>query len=332
MHSTRPGVLIVGGGLIGSSIAWRLARLGVAVTVADAGNLGGEASSAGAGMLSPGAEAETASGGLELGVESLRLYPDFIRELHEDTGLAIEYRTTGCVMLGDAGELAARKAAHRAAGLYVEDHPEGLFYPEDGLVVPPDLLAALRCAARKRGVSLVQERVERLEATRHAAVVIAAGAWSGAIEVTHAGEPVALPPSIPVKGHLLAFDLEPGRLGPFRRRGPIYVLQRASGLVVAGSNEEHAGFDLSVDRQLCSTLHRQASELMPELAARSPTKMWAGFRPGLQPGAEGRRSGPLMRRVEGTNVWLVYGHYRNGILLTPVTAARMTAGIAAMLS
>src|SRR6267154_1114173 len=117
-----PGeVLVIGGGLIGSSIAWRLAQKGAQVTLADAGNLGGEASPAGAGMLAPGSE-----GGLDLGAESLRMYPSFVEELRAETGVAIDFQICGCVVIGANGE---RR-----------------LYPDEGVVDPVDLLRALRCA------------------------------------------------------------------------------------------------------------------------------------------------------------------------------------------
>jgi glycine oxidase len=315
------GVLIVGGGLIGSSIAWRLAQRGVPVTVADAGDLGGEASPAGAGMLSPGAEAEQASVWLQLGVESLDLYPAFVSELRAETGLEIDYRVSGCLVLDLEGR-EARAALHRAAGIRVEQRADGLFYPGDAQVDPAQLLAALRRAAGARGTRFERRRIAEVDADGYAAVVIAAGAWSGALNVRCRGERVALPDTVPVKGHLLGFEMPLGTVGPFLRRGAAYVLQRAGGWVIAGSNEQRVGFDTSIDEVVCAELHRQAAELVPALAAIKPARRWIGFRPALREG-----SGPCMGQVQGTNVWLAYGHYRNGILLTPVTAHRIAEEI-----
>jgi len=324
MSSEQAGVLIIGGGLIGSSIAWRLVQTGARVTVVDAGNLGGEASTAGAGMLAPGSEASKPSQWLNLGVESLRLYPAFLEELREETGFDVEYRVCGCLVM-DPGDSAERlQALHRSAGIRVETRPDGLFYPGDALTDPSALLRVLRQAAKKRGVTWEHGSLTEVEANDYSAVVIAAGAWSGSVQVTFDGQRVMLPESTPVKGHLIGFQMRQGLLGPFLRKGHTYVLQRADGLVIAGTTEEHVGFDTSVEFAACDAIHRRATEIVPELAAAEPSRRWIGFRPGPE-----SEDGPVMRRVEGTNVWLAYGHYRNGILLTPVTAARVAAEIAA---
>ncbi|MCU1339838.1 MAG: glycine oxidase ThiO [Bryobacterales bacterium] len=274
-------VLIIGGGLIGSSIAWRLAQKGARVTIADAGNLGGEASPAGAGMLSPGAEFDKPSVWLDLGLESMRLYPAFVEELQAETGIDTDFR---------------------------------MFHPDDGIVDPAALLRALRCACESRNVRIMREQVTAVEPREHAAVVIAAGAWSGQVRVQN----VTLPAVVPIKGHLIGFELEPGALGPVRRHGETYVLQRSSGFLIAGSNEQDIGFDRTVDAAICRDIHRRAAQLFPPLEHATPATSWIGFRPRS---AEG--DAPHVRRVEGTNVWLAYGHYRNGILLTPVTAQRI---------
>jgi glycine oxidase len=276
-----PGeVLIIGGGLIGSSIAWRLAQKGTRVTIADAGNLGGEASPAGAGMLSPRAEFDKPSVWLDLGIESMRLYPSFVEELQNETGIDVDFR---------------------------------LFSPHDGIVDPAALLRALRCACESRQVRILREHVTTVEPRDYAAVVIAAGAWSGQVRV----KDVTLPEVVPIKGHLIGFQMEPGALGPTRRLGETYVLQRSNGFLIAGSNEQDIGFDHTVDAAICEDIHRRAAQLFQPLEHATPVKRWIGFRPRSATGD------PHLGRVEGTNVWLAYGHYRNGILLTPVTAQRV---------
>ncbi len=292
------GVLIVGGGLIGSAIAWRLAQKGTLVTLADAGNLGGEASPAGAGMLAPGSE-----GAVDLGTESLRMYPDFVEELRAETGVTIDFQICG--------------------GIVIDAQGKRLLYRDEAIVDPADLLRALRCASEERKVHMVRERVSAIESSDHGAVVIAAGAWSGQVRVTYGGDPVTLPGTVPVKGHLIGFDLKPGLLGPFLRQEHTYVLQRSNGFVIAGSNEEQVGFDTCVDAQVCEDIHRRAARLFPPLEKATPVKRWIGFRPRSIDG-----DAPHVGRVEGTNVWLAYGHYRNGILLTPLTAQRVADAIA----
>jgi glycine oxidase len=281
-----PGeVLIVGGGLIGSSIAWRLAQKGARVTIADAGNLGGEASPAGAGMLSPKAEFDKPSVWLDLGIESMRLYPSFVEELRAETGIDTDFR---------------------------------MFHPEDGIVDPAAVLRSLHCACESRNVRITREHVTAVEPRDYTAVVVAAGAWSGEVRVQN----VTLPAVVPIKGHLLGFQLEPGVLGPVRRHEETYVLQRSNGFLIAGSNEQDIGFDRAVDAAICDDIHRRAAQLFQPLENATPVKRWIGFRPRSATGD------PYIGRVEGTNVFLAYGHYRNGILLTPVTAQRIAAEIA----
>lgn len=306
MPSQSADVLVIGGGLIGSSIAWRLAQRGARVTVADAGNLGGEASTAGAGMLAPGSEASKPSRWLDLGTASLRMYPVFLDELREETGLDVEYRACGCLVL---------EAGAPVPGVRVEQRGADLFYPEEALVDPSALLRTLRQAGKKQAVLVQHGSVAEVDTSRHAAVVVAAGAWSSSLQIRHEGKLLQLPESTPVKGHLIGFQMRQGLLGPFLRKGHTYVLQRADGLVIAGTTEEHVGFDTSVEFAACNDIHRRAAEVVPELAAVEPVRRWIGFRPGPE-----LEDGPILRQVEGTNVWLAYGHYRNGILLTPVTA------------
>ena len=126
---------------------------------------------------------------------------------------------------------------------------------------------------------------------------------------------------MPIKGHLIGFQMEPGALGPVRRRGETYVLQRSNGFLIAGSNEQDIGFDRTVDAAICEDIHRRAAQLFSLLEHATPVKRWIGFRPRSATGD------PHIGRMDGTNVWLAYGHYRNGILLTPVTAQRITEQI-----
>src|ERR1700680_3446475 len=326
METLRPDVAIVGAGLIGTSIAWRLSQAGAQVTLFDAGRLGGEASSAGAGMLSPGGAFDRPSVWLDLGVEGMRLYPTFVDELRSDTNLAIDFRICGCVQLVTSEEehsqARSRAEFQSRAGVQVESTSEGIFYPEDGFVDPNDLLRALRCACEARKVRILEgHAVRELESDDYRAVVIAAGAWSGQIRVSYKKKPVMLPGTIPIKGHLIGFQLEPGTLGPMRRHGHTYVLQRSNGLTIAGSSEEQAGFDRNVDQAVCAGIHQRAALLFPALQHATPAMSWFGFRP------YAGSAGPHIVPVPETNVWLAYGHYRNGILLAPLTAQRVADGI-----
>jgi glycine oxidase len=321
--STRDGVLVIGAGLIGSSIAWRIAQSGIPTTVVHAGPLPGEASLAGAGMLAPASESKGLSRWLELGLESLRLYPGFVEELRTATGLAIEYRQCGGLIHDPDPALLP---VHRAAEMRVEVSDAGWLYPDEAIVDPAQLLAALRHAAVCRGVAFGERRVLDVESREWGAVVVAAGAWSGSLRVTQAGHPVPLPPTKPVKGHLLGYAMPPGLLGPFERHGHTYVLQRADGFLIAGTTEEDVDFDARIDEAACASIHERAVALVPQLRGVAPVRRWIGFRPGPD-----QADGPILRRVAGSNVWLAYGHYRNGILLTPISAARIASEVVAML-
>lgn len=319
----RHDIFIVGGGLIGTCIAWRLVQRGARVKIADASPLGGEASTAAAGMLSPGGEFEAPSPWVDLGVASLRLYPSFVEELTRETGAALDFRVCGCLHI-EENPPESRAEFQRRAGIRVERRPQGFFYPDDAVIDPAATLRALRCAVEARGVHTEMRRVTEIDAAAYAAVVIAAGAWSGHLRVTYDGRVVQLPESVPVKGHMIGFEMPPGLLGPFLRHGQTYVVQRSDGFVIAGTTEEHAGFDTRIDAGICAEIHRRAAAIVPALAAVEPARRWIGFRPGpLDP------AGPRVGRVAGTNVWLAYGHYRNGVLLAPLTAARVAEEITA---
>ena len=297
MNGKASSVTVLGAGLIGASVAWRLAKRGVRVTLCDAGSFGGETSSAGAGMLSPGGEFEGASVWRDLGMESMREYPAFVDELSAESGMPIDFAIVGCRKL-------------------LEDSGEPHDFPEDGYVNPTDLLRALRSVCVARGVEIIENRhILSIQVSNDEPIVVAAGAWSNQIEILDGDRRIDLPAVRPIKGHLIGFDLEPGTLGPMLRRGHSYVLQRASGFTIAGSTEEDVGFDRTIDPAICEDIHRRCAELWTPLKNVKPSKCWIGFRPFSQT--------PNIGRFENTNVWLAYGHFRNGILLTPLTARRI---------
>ncbi len=323
MRSKQPDVIVVGAGIIGSSIAWRLAQHGVSVQLRDAGRMGCQASSAGAGMLAPGGEVDGPSAFGKLLVESLRLYPEFVYELSSGTGIPIGYRKCGAVETAgsrkDWIELQARARTQAAMGVRSEPHGDtSLFYPDDAIVDPVDVLGALRFACLAAGVEILEESpVDRLDTLAAAAIVLAAGAWTSSIT----GAPAGIPESFPVKGHLIGYTLSPGSVGPIRRCGHTYLLQRSNGFTVAGSTTEHKGFDTAVDPAIVNQLRRRAEALYAPLKGLTPARSWTGLRPGID-AAE-----PSIGRLAATRYWLAYGHYRNGILAAPATAARIAAGI-----
>src|SRR5580700_9077982 len=333
--SRSPDAIVIGAGIVGGSIAWRLAQAGAAVTLIDAGTLGGEASWAGAGMLAPGGEFASRSGWAEFALESAALYPAFVEELQGETGLQIDYRRCGALEIArteaEWQDLLARRTAQAELGIRAEVTVGGLYYPDDALVDPRDVTRALRCACEKRGVRICEgtrARAVRVTGDRAdietsggvlsgSAAVLAAGAWSGAIPVFGGDARIETPATFPVRGHLLGYALEPGSVGPILRHGHTYVMQRSSGFTIAGTSSEQVGFNRVVDPMIVEDIRARACELLPRLRSAPAPVAWLGFRPARE-GFE-----PVIGRVADTRLWLAYGHYRNGILLAPATARRI---------
>lgn len=353
--SSEASIAIVGAGIIGMSIAWRLTQAGFEVSVFDKGPIGREASWAGAGMLSPGGEIERPSPLAALAVESRRLYCEFVRELEKASGLEIDYQECGALDLAyspeEVDDLEARAAAQAAAGIsskpltpqnvaafWPRVRTEGVraarFYPDDAIVNPRDVLAALELACRRAGVIIrPHSRVDRIDISKDAAdvqsagatpayqaVIVAAGAWSDSIDVT--GVP-PLPVSEPIKGHLIGYQQPAQTCNTIVRHGRSYLLQRANGLLIAGASVERAGFDRKIEPDIVGLLAAQACYIFPHLNETLPSEVWTGFRPGSDELHIGAWHSPRL--------YLAYGHYRNGILLAPATAQRLCAALTANL-
>jgi len=297
-------IAVVGGGIIGCAAAWRLAQRGARVTVYDRGRIGGEASWAGAGMLAPGGEFAAESRWGRLGLESLRMYPGFVRELEATTGRRIDFRICGAEEISEeAEEMEQRVAAQRRMGIRVERMASGRWwYPDEAVVNPRDVVGALRAAGEGLGVEYregapVEELVNELE---EQTVVWATGAWA--------------PGGFPMKGHLIRYALAPGSLPRIVRQGHFYVLQRGSGETIAGADMERAGFERSVRAAAVQEIREAAETMVPELRGVAVEEAWMGFRPGSETGE------PVVGRRGESRIWDAYGHFRNGILLAPVTA------------
>ncbi|MCU1273457.1 MAG: Glycine oxidase ThiO [Bryobacterales bacterium] len=357
MPSHSPDAIVIGAGIIGSSIAWKLARAGLRVTLLDAGQMGGEASWAGAGMLAPGGEVKVRDAWSDLALESLHMYPEYIAELEAATGVSIDYRRFGAVELAFDGEeweiLKNLAGAQREMGIpstaldvaeirarlpFLERQVAGaLFYPEDAMVDPRDVMRALRVACCGLGVEIREGwratavhaspesvEIEGLGERLHGgAAILAAGAWTTEISVSGLVQPAQFPAAFPVRGHLLAYALAPDSLQPILRRGHTYLLQRAGGFTVAGTSSERVGFDRSIDPVIVEDIVARVCGLMPSLRDKRYTAAWVGFRPATD------SPGPEIHRVPGSRLWLAYGHYRNGILLAPVTAGQIAREILA---
>ncbi len=345
-------VAIAGGGIIGMSAAWRLAQRGIAVTVFEKGAIGGEASWAGAGMLAPGGEIVSSSWFAHLAIESRSLYPSFVRELETATHRSIDYQECGALDLAyneaEWEELQIRAQQQSEVGLKWKEISReqitsfwprvsthglrgALFYPGDAIVNPREVMTALAEACRGRG-AILREGAPVLAATvlndgievessegreRFDVLVIAAGAWSSSIRLLNS---VALPEARPVKGQLIGFHQPEQTCNTILRHGHAYLLQRANGLLIAGASVEHAGWDRSIEPAVAESLAREAAFVLPHLAETSPTESWIGFRPA----SDELHVGPWHSK----HLFLAYGHYRNGILLAPITAQTVAREVA----
>ncbi|MBL8203078.1 MAG: glycine oxidase ThiO [Blastocatellia bacterium] len=342
-------VAIIGGGVIGCSIAWRLAQANLRVVVIERGEVGREASWAAGGMLAPSAEANQADVFFELAAASRAMYAGFARELREVTGTDIEYRTEGTLYLAltdeDEEELERRWQWQRAAELNVKKlnadcvqklepilNPKlrwALKFPDDHQVDNRRLMTALESAARQVGVEFwTQTEATALEVSnsqisgvetnrRNVAtktVIVAAGSWSSLLRAT-TDEAVMDFSVAPVRGQMIALAMPEPALQHVVYSGKGYLVPRRSGHVIAGSTTETVGYNKEVTAEGIASIIERAIEIAPNLSKQSFSEMWAGLRP------ESKDGWPILgmdSRING----LVYatGHYRNGILLTPITA------------
>ena len=353
----KPEILILGGGVIGLCIARELFRSGVRrITVIERGTVGREASSAAAGMLAPNAECEAVDDFYRFCDGSRAMYPGFADALLAETGVDIELDQTGTLYAAfseaDSAHLAGRFERQKAARLPVErlsaadtlkaepglalNVRESLYFPNDWQVENRKLIEALQKYAAANGVEAVQNTavdsliVENGRVIGAAAgaerfwadvTVLATGAWTSLIKIEDAFLPVDVKP---IRGQMISFR-PPGRL--FRRviyspRG--YLVPRADGRVLIGATVEDVGFDKSVTASAVSDLRKSAAEIAPALGNEEVVESWAGLRPFAADGF------PVIGALDGLNgVFVATAHYRNGILLAPISAKILAENIVA---
>jgi glycine oxidase len=337
-------VIIAGAGIIGSSIAFELASRGVRVAVYDRQQPGLEASWAAAGMLSPPPDSASAIPLVPLARASLVLYPNFIAAVEEASGQKCNYRAHGAIeafFSADAERhLSTLVALHHGLGL-----PTEVLRPEEALKLEPALNRELRAAAlmtfeacvdnraltsaviaaaKVRGVEFrTEHRVEAIlrEENRctgivangeriHAATsVIAAGCFSANIAGAEKYAPVK-----PVRGQMAAFRSAEVDLKYVLRGERGYIVPRGNGLCVAGSTLENVGFEKRVTPAGVGSILTMAQELVPALAGAEIADTWSGLRP------DSPDHLPLLGPTDLPGLVIATGHYRNGILLTPITA------------
>lgn len=316
-------IAVVGGGVIGLACAWRLAIHGISVVVYDSAPEAQEASWAAAGMLAPHHEAEQADAGWRLGVASLSRWAAFAADLgapidfHQDGGLIAALDDKDAALLGDKQAFAAAHGLaairySRQSLLREEPHLSGcreaLLLP-GAQVNPRHLTAALRHACVAAGVDLrYGSAITSLDGLADI-VVLASGAWTPSLaalaEVQLLGEPV--------KGQMLRFNAPDGLLRHFIHCQHAYVVPRAGAGIVVGSTMVWSGFDKSEDAAAIARLAENARSLLPALRDATIAETWTGLRPRLSSGL------PVIAQVR-KNLVIATGHFRNGILLTPITA------------
>ncbi|TXN47253.1 glycine oxidase ThiO [Methylobacterium sp. WL7] len=344
----RADVAIVGGGLIGLSIAWRLARAGRSVVVVERNTIGAGASLAATGMLAPAAEHEPGSDPLlPLALESLRLWPGFRDALEVETGLPIDYRADGTVVVAigrdEVERLRFRYDLQRRSGLDAAWLPgtevrrlepalrpsvtAGVHCPSDHQVDPRLVMAALAEACRRAGVTLVEGTavagldwsggsVTGIRAGEGSVtadtVVLASGAWSG--EGGLLPETLALPVR-PLKGQSMALrtTARTGTLSRMIWTEQVHMAPKSDGQLIVGATVEDCGFRSGITAGGLYALLEGARRVLPGVEEMEVEAVWGGYRPTSDDDA------PIIDTL-APGLVVATGHHRNGYLLAPVTA------------
>ncbi len=347
----KDDTVIVGAGVIGLSIAWYLAREGASVTVIDKGPVGRGASWAAAGMLAPFAESKDRNPFSQLTIAGLKVYQEFIGTLEAETCLDTELSKVGLlrVAMDQEDEASLHQSFSRQCGDGLPVHwltgdearklepnlspniRAAILSPEEWHIEPRKLTRALAVACAARGVRILEEtpidsfqtagsRVTGIRGggsdVQAERVVLAGGAWSGCIaQSLNFSLPVR-----PVRGQILAL----GPCLPSLLRHTVYanhgyLVPKADGRVVVGATQEEAGFD---NRPTCAGIDgllSMAPRLVPALSEMPIESMWTGLRPAASD------SLPIMGRLPGyDNAFVATGHFRNGILLAPISGQLMS--------
>lgn len=336
-HNVRTwDVIIVGGGVIGLSLAWRLRAHQLSVLVVEKREPAREASYAAGGMIAhcdPHNPPELRA----LAAASASMYPEFVRELEDESGESADLRDLGTIAYLEDGDVPACAESRTLcdAELFKMEPLLRLrgttwFLPEHS-VDPRGLGPALVKAARHRGVDIVTGHpvievlvagdrtagVRTIQSEYAAEVVVnCAGAWADQIQ------PLGIP-THPVKGQMVCVVPQPGahHAGPLIqhvvRTPDVYIIPRSDGRILLGATVEHAGFDKQVNPDTVQKLFQAGIKAVPELAGMRIHDAWAGLRPGSPD------KHPILGETSLPGYYAATGHYRDGIMLAPITAHLM---------
>jgi glycine oxidase len=360
MADSSSDVVVVGGGLIGLASAWRIAQRGVSVAVVDPAPVSA-ASHAAAGMLAPITEVHYGEDQLlRLNLAAADRYPAFVAELESETGDEVGYRRCGTLTVaGDAGDRAVlddlagylagfdlrperltSRECRKLEPMLASGIRGGLLTPHDHQVDNRRLAAALLTASDRRDIALVRDRAVELitdgdmatgvrlaggQVLTGGTVLLAAGPWSARLP----GVPAEIvPPVRPVKGVILRLH-DPAHPATLTRNlravvggGHVYLVTRSGGEVIVGSTVEEKGFDTTVQAGAVYELLRDAHDLVPGVAEWPLVETLAGLRPGSPDNA------PIVGPTAMPGLVVATGHYRNGVLLTPITADAVASYVA----
>jgi glycine oxidase len=328
--------IIIGAGIIGLSLALALRKRRASVLVVERGEPGREASYAAGGMLVEGG-LETPAVLQPLATASARLYPEFVDELELESGVQVDLRDHGTIVFPAPEDVYERPGFTPASLLPVPlaeldpalaERQRPAFYLKERSVDPRALCAAAWKAAKRRGIDFSSgdlvtsvtvsngraTGVKTIKTAFHAdKVVNCAGAWSGQI-------PPHTLPTRPVKGQMLCLLMPaPIRLKHVVRSPEAYLIPRSDGRLLVGATVEEAGFDKRTDIPTMQRFHRVALDLVPALREGKILEDWAGLRPGTPDAL------PILGPTATPGYYVATGHFRDGILLAPITADIMAA-------
>ncbi len=333
----RHDIIVAGGGIIGLTLALELRKRGASVLVVDRGEPGQEASRAAGGMLVD-CLMETPAALESLATASANMYPQFVRELEVRSGLNVDLRDAGTIQLLSQKERTSHphfaeqhplpaSMAQMEPTLVAQQHTSA--YLAERSVDPRALVAAAYESAKRAGVTFVKAEINAVNVAhgRSSGVATSAGSFESDSVVNCAGAwagqfgPHPFP-TRPVKGQMLCLAAPSENLLRHVIRSPhVYLIPRSDGRILAGATVEEAGFDKQTVASTIDKLHEAAATLVPELRHARRLEAWAGLRPGTPDGL------PILGATGTPGYFVATGHFRDGILLAPITAQVMADAI-----